>query len=76
MRCTDCGELLENAGDNPSEPPLWECRNHRCIRCVLYRDDRCPKCGKPPTEITSTGMAYTDFLCGDGHRFAHDFHKK
>jgi hypothetical protein len=73
MKCPECGRSLENVGADPSQPPVWACKNHRCLSSIWHRDTRCPECGKPPAEITGSGSGYTSFLCEDGHPF--DFHE-
>lgn len=68
-KCAECGRSMENVEPDPSLPPNWVCKNSRCLSSVWHRDSKCPKCGKPPVEITDGGVGYTSFLCEDGHPF-------
>lgn len=69
MNCPQCGRSMINVGPDPTQPPVWECKNSRCLGSVWHRDARCPKCDKPPAEITDGGVGFTSFLCEDGHPF-------
>lgn len=69
VKCSGCGRSMENVGADPNQPPEWTCENSRCLNSIWHRDSRCPKCGKPPAEITDGGVGFTSFLCEDGHRF-------
>jgi hypothetical protein len=75
-KCPECGRSMENVGADPSKPPDWQCKNSRCLYSVWHRDSRCPKCGKPPAEITDGGVGYTSFLCEEGHPFTTTPHRK
>jgi hypothetical protein len=69
MQCPVCGRSMENVGPDPSQLPQWACRSSRCLNSIHHKDAKCPKCGKPPAEITDGGVGYTAFLCEDGHPF-------
>jgi len=75
-KCAECGRSMENVESDPSLPPNWVCKNSRCLSSKWHRDSKCPKCGKPPVEITDGGVGYTSFLCEDGHPFTTTPHRK
>lgn len=68
-KCVGCGRSMENVGKDPKQPPVWVCKNSRCLRSVWHRDTKCSTCGKPPAEITDGGVGFTSFRCEDGHLF-------
>lgn len=68
-KCPGCQSQMVNAGTDPSRPPRWECRYHRCIRAVHHAKSKCPVCGRGPSVITDQGLNYTEFLCSEGHQF-------
>lgn len=69
MKCRGCGQSLVNVGTDPSQPPIRECKNIRCIKSMWHRDSRCSTCGKPPREWIRNGLSFADYLCEDGHSF-------
>jgi hypothetical protein len=68
-KCPWCRKSMDNAGGDPKQAPVWECRNPRCLHSAWHRDAVCPTCGKRPAEITSQGVSFTSFRCEDGHSF-------
>jgi hypothetical protein len=68
-KCPWCKKSMDNAGKDPAEPPVWECRNPRCLHSTWHRDTRCSQCNKRPSEITDCGVGFTSFRCEDGHSF-------
>jgi hypothetical protein len=68
-KCPWCKKSMDNAGKDPAQPPVWECRNSRCLHSTWHRDSRCPQCNKRPSEITDGGVGFTSFRCEDGHSF-------
>ena len=70
MHCPECGRPMENVGEDPSQPPDWECKNSRCVGAAFYKDVTCPKCSKRPIRITSPpATGFKEFQCEDGHLF-------
>jgi hypothetical protein len=63
--CLSCGKTKLNIGPDPNQPPVWVCKNHRCLDSWWHEHSKCPKCGKRPYEITSQGVGFTAFLCED-----------
>jgi len=68
-KCPWCQKSMGNAGSDPQQPPVWQCRNPRCLHSAWHRDATCQTCGKRPAEITSQGVSFTSFRCEDGHSF-------
>jgi hypothetical protein len=68
-KCPWCKKSMDNAGKDTAQPPVWECRNSRCLYSTWHRDSRCPQCNKRPSEITDGGVGFTSFRCEDGHSF-------
>lgn len=68
-KCPWCQKSMSNAGKDACQPPVWECRNARCMYSTWNRDSRCPTCNKRPDEISSIGTGFTSFRCVDGHSF-------
>lgn len=61
--------------EDPSQPPVWECRDSLCLGSKRHRDAVFPKCCKRPVEITDGGVGYR-FSVRGRPRVYDDTHKR